>query len=38
MTARPAPERGGEAVAVDPVDRTLAEFGGDALPAMTLDH
>ncbi|MFI0844463.1 hypothetical protein [Mesorhizobium sp. IMUNJ 23232] len=30
MTASPAPERGGEAVPVDPVDHVLSEFEGDA--------
>lgn len=32
MTARPAPERGGEAVPA--VDRVLAEFAGDARAAI----
>ena len=34
MTVRPAPERGGEAVPIDPVDQTLAEFAGDTRAAI----
>ena len=34
MTAKLAPERGGEAVPADPVDQVLAEFAGDARAAI----